>query len=100
MGKRDLSEADVCAKFITPAVIGSGWDEQTQIQREVHFTARPGAVPRYGPQGSPWAVAAPIFAWRARSGWVGAVEQVPDLAPVARTCSRRPAALPLSLLPI
>jgi type I restriction enzyme R subunit len=38
MSKRDLSETDICAKFITPAVIDSGWDEQTQIQREVHFT--------------------------------------------------------------
>jgi type I restriction enzyme R subunit len=38
LNKKDLSEADICAKFITPAVINSGWDEQTQIQREVHFT--------------------------------------------------------------
>ena len=38
MNKRDLSEADICAKFITPAVTASGWMEQTQIQREVHFT--------------------------------------------------------------
>jgi type I restriction enzyme R subunit len=38
VNKRDLSEADICAKFITPAVIGSGWQEFTQIQREVHFT--------------------------------------------------------------
>jgi type I restriction enzyme R subunit len=38
MNKRDLSEADICAKFVTPAVIASGWTEQTQIRREVHFT--------------------------------------------------------------
>jgi type I restriction enzyme R subunit len=38
MSKRDLSEADICAKFITPAVLRSGWDEHTQIAREVHFT--------------------------------------------------------------
>jgi type I restriction enzyme R subunit len=38
VNKRDLSEADICAKFITPAVTASGWIEQTQIQREVHFT--------------------------------------------------------------
>jgi type I restriction enzyme, R subunit len=38
MNKRDLSEADICAKFITPAVTASGWHEHTQIQREVHFT--------------------------------------------------------------
>ena len=38
MNKKDLSEADICAKFISPAMIASGWDEQTQIKREVHFT--------------------------------------------------------------
>ena len=38
MNKKSLSEADICAKVITPAVIASDWDEQTQIQREVHFT--------------------------------------------------------------
>jgi YD repeat-containing protein len=38
MSKKDLSEADISAKFITPAVIAAGWSEQTQIQREVHFT--------------------------------------------------------------
>jgi type I restriction enzyme, R subunit len=38
VNKRDLSEADICAKFITPAVLGSGWKEQTQLVREVHFT--------------------------------------------------------------
>jgi type I restriction enzyme R subunit len=38
MSKKDLSEADISAKFITPAIIAAGWSEQTQIQREVHFT--------------------------------------------------------------
>jgi type I restriction enzyme, R subunit len=38
VNKKSLSEADICAKFITPAVIACDWDEQTQIQREVHFT--------------------------------------------------------------
>ncbi len=38
MNKRDLSEADICAKYITPVVTASGWMEHTQIQREVHFT--------------------------------------------------------------
>jgi len=38
MSKKDLSEADISAKFITPAVVASGWNESTQIQREVHFT--------------------------------------------------------------
>jgi type I restriction enzyme R subunit len=38
LDKRSLSEADVCAKFITPAITGAGWDEHTQIRREVTFT--------------------------------------------------------------
>src|SRR6476659_8782361 len=38
MNKRDLSEADICAKFITPHVEAAGWDDATQIRREVHFT--------------------------------------------------------------
>src|SRR5206468_6426163 len=32
------SEADICAKYITPAVVQAGWDEATQIRREVGFT--------------------------------------------------------------
>lgn len=38
MHKRDLSESDIKAKFITPAILNSGWDEQTQIGREIFFT--------------------------------------------------------------
>lgn len=38
MNKRELSEADICAKFITPHVERAGWDDATQIRREVHFT--------------------------------------------------------------
>ena len=38
MHKKDLSEADIKAKFITPAILKAGWDEQTQIGREVYFT--------------------------------------------------------------
>jgi type I restriction enzyme, R subunit len=38
MNKRDLSEADICAKFITPALEAAGWDDTTQLRREVHFT--------------------------------------------------------------
>jgi type I restriction enzyme, R subunit len=37
-GKKSLSEADICAKFITPAIDKAGWDDATQIRREVHFT--------------------------------------------------------------
>ena len=38
INKQDLSESDICAKCITPAVIQAGWDEVTQIRREVGFT--------------------------------------------------------------
>jgi type I restriction enzyme R subunit len=33
--KRELSESDIKAKFITPAIVDAGWDEMTQIRREV-----------------------------------------------------------------
>lgn len=36
--KKGLSESDICAKFITPAVIRAGWDEDSQIRREISFT--------------------------------------------------------------
>src|SRR5271168_246108 len=38
MNKKDLSERDICTKFITPAVKHAGWDEMTQIREEVSFT--------------------------------------------------------------
>ena len=38
MDKQDLSERDICTKFITPALRQSGWDEMTQIREEVSFT--------------------------------------------------------------
>ena len=38
MDKKSLSESDICAKFITPALVRSGWDESSQIRREVSFT--------------------------------------------------------------
>lgn len=38
MNKKDLSETDIYAKYITPAVIQAGWDKATQIRREVGFT--------------------------------------------------------------
>ncbi len=38
MNKKELSESDICAKYITPAITGAGWDEQSQIRREVNFT--------------------------------------------------------------
>jgi len=39
MNKKNLSEADIKAKFITPAILNAGWDENTQIGREIFFTA-------------------------------------------------------------
>ena len=38
MDKKTLSESDICAKYITPAIIAAGWDEALQIRREVFFT--------------------------------------------------------------
>lgn len=38
MNKKDLSEADIKEKFIAPAVTKAGWDEQTQLGREIFFT--------------------------------------------------------------
>ncbi|SCY14020.1 EcoAI/FtnUII family type I restriction enzme subunit R [Nitrosospira sp. Nsp13] len=38
MTKKTLSESDICAKYITPAIIQAGWDEAIQIRREVFFT--------------------------------------------------------------
>lgn len=39
--KKELSEADIKAKFITPAIRNAGWDEMTQIRREVTLTPGP-----------------------------------------------------------
>src|ERR1035437_8549623 len=38
MNKKDLSERDICTKYITPAVKLAGWDEMAQIREEVSFT--------------------------------------------------------------
>lgn len=39
MSKKNLSERDICTKYITPAVTAAGWDLHTQIREEVTFTA-------------------------------------------------------------
>jgi len=39
--KKELSESDIKAKFITPAIIKAGWNEITQIRREVTLTPGP-----------------------------------------------------------
>jgi type I restriction enzyme R subunit len=38
MNKKELSERDICTKFITPAVTQVGWDLLSQIREEVSFT--------------------------------------------------------------
>jgi type I restriction enzyme R subunit len=38
MDKKQLSERDICTKFITPALRQAGWDELTQLREEVGFT--------------------------------------------------------------
>ena len=38
MNLQSLSERDICTKFITPALIRSGWDQLSQIREEVDFT--------------------------------------------------------------
>jgi hypothetical protein len=37
--KSDLSERDICTKFVMPALVAAGWDLQSQIREEVTFTA-------------------------------------------------------------
>jgi type I restriction enzyme R subunit len=37
-GKKNLTERDICSKFITPAVTAAGWDLLSQIREEVSFT--------------------------------------------------------------
>jgi len=38
MSKKNLSERDICTKFITPAIEKAGWDKLTQLLEEVSFT--------------------------------------------------------------
>lgn len=38
MLKKDLSERDICTKFITPALENAGWDINTQIREEFPLT--------------------------------------------------------------
>lgn len=36
--KSQLSERDICTKYITPAIVAAGWDVMTQVREEVTFT--------------------------------------------------------------
>lgn len=38
MDKRQLSERDICTKFITPALVQAGWDIATQVREEFPLT--------------------------------------------------------------
>jgi len=38
MNKKQLSERDICTKFITPALVKAGWDIATQIREEYPLT--------------------------------------------------------------
>lgn len=38
VNKKDLSERDICSKYITPSLINAGWDLGRQIREEVSFT--------------------------------------------------------------
>ena len=44
MDKKSLSEIDICDLFITPAVKEAGWDQLSQIRREVTLTPGPVTV--------------------------------------------------------
>ena len=37
--KKELSEQDICSKFILPALTNTGWDLQKQIREQYSFTA-------------------------------------------------------------
>ena len=38
MNKKDLTERDICTKYITPAIRQAGWDTTSQMREEVYFT--------------------------------------------------------------
>jgi type I restriction enzyme R subunit len=38
MNKKNLTERDICTKYITPALVRADWDVLSQIREEVFFT--------------------------------------------------------------
>jgi type I restriction enzyme, R subunit len=36
--KKELSERDICTKYILPALVKAGWNLETQVREEVYFT--------------------------------------------------------------
>ena len=47
MDKKQMSERDICTKFIAPAITKAGWNKDTQMREEVSFTD--GRIIVYGP---------------------------------------------------
>lgn len=47
MNKKDLLESDIKTKFITPAILESGWDEQTQIGTPLELIKAFGSKQKY-----------------------------------------------------
>lgn len=41
MDKKELSESDICDKYITPAITNAGWDPMSQVRREFPLTPGP-----------------------------------------------------------
>ena len=39
--KRELTERDICTKFVLPALEAAGWDIQLQVREQVYFTDGP-----------------------------------------------------------
>jgi type I restriction enzyme R subunit len=39
MNAKNLSERDICTKFITPSIEQAGWNIHSQVREEVTFTA-------------------------------------------------------------
>jgi hypothetical protein len=39
MNKKELSERDICTKFINPAIQNAGWNMRTQVRKEVQLSA-------------------------------------------------------------
>ncbi len=39
MSKKSLTETEICDRYITPAILGAGWDQHVQVRREYTFTA-------------------------------------------------------------
>ncbi len=52
MSKKNLTERDICTKYITPALIESGWNLHSQFREEVTFFTN-GRIYVHGKYGTP-----------------------------------------------